>query len=278
MKIPKVLQTVVKDYLGQVIIIYKDGTHIGAKDLNIHDVKNPTEVMEIFVRKLDIIDSQIFQPFTKLQKITGRAPTIKTPNLSKLFYELTKFNCDLSHWDVSAVTDMSWMFYNALSFNGDLTHWNTAFVTDMTHMFWGAKSFQGQGLENWDVGAVTNMNGVFVSAINFNCDLGQWNTSAVTNMAWMFWGATSFQGKGLTQWDVSAVLKMSRMFRKAESFNVDLGRWINLTTSLIIIYYHILWHSTSMLWKTWHVQSQDPPCCYRHYLLESAGFCSPLNT
>ena len=41
--------------------------------------------------------------------------------MSSMFF-LSKFNGDLSEWDVSSVTDMRWMFQNS-KFNGDISQW-----------------------------------------------------------------------------------------------------------------------------------------------------------
>ena len=61
-------------------------------------------------------------------------------NMGRMF-SYTKFNGDLSKWDVSNVRNMGFMFYKAYKFNGDLSKWNVSNVTDMDSMFWNAKSF-----------------------------------------------------------------------------------------------------------------------------------------
>ena len=58
-----------------------------------------------------------------------------------IFYN-SRFNGDISNWDVSQVTDMSHMFAWAAAFNGDISTWNVARVTDMGNMFYSAKSFK----------------------------------------------------------------------------------------------------------------------------------------
>ena len=50
------------------------------------------------------------------------------------------FNCDISKWDISQVTDMSGMFINATSFNQRIGNWNTSRVSDMGGMFHSASS------------------------------------------------------------------------------------------------------------------------------------------
>ena len=48
---------------------------------------------------------------------------------------------DISHWDVSNVTDMSSLFQNATSFNQPLNNWNVSNVKNMGFMFGVAESF-----------------------------------------------------------------------------------------------------------------------------------------
>lgn len=60
------------------------------------------------------------------------------------FREKANFDEDISHWDVSKVTDMEATFKDATSFNGNLSRWNVSNVTCMDDMFEGATSFDQQ--------------------------------------------------------------------------------------------------------------------------------------
>ena len=51
-------------------------------------------------------------------------------------FKYSKFNGDISVWDVGNVTDMSFMF-NHSKFNGDISSWNVENVTDMYSVFDG---------------------------------------------------------------------------------------------------------------------------------------------
>jgi surface protein len=46
----------------------------------------------------------------------------------------SKFNGDISKWDVSKVEKMTRMFYSS-QFNGDISDWDTSNVEDMSFMF-----------------------------------------------------------------------------------------------------------------------------------------------
>ena len=48
----------------------------------------------------------------------------------------SKFNGDISVWNVSKVTNMFEMFYDS-DFNGDISNWNISSDTDTTDMFGG---------------------------------------------------------------------------------------------------------------------------------------------
>ena len=151
------------------------------------------------------------------------------PNLSgvssmeSMFKLASKFDGDLSEWNVSAVTDMRDVFIQASSFNGNVSTWNVSAVTYMNSMFDGASDFNGD-ISSWNVSAVTDMNSMFYTASDFSGDISSWNVSAVTDMRYMFSGASTFNGD-ISSWNVSAVTDMNRMFSGASTFNGDISSW-----------------------------------------------------
>jgi surface protein len=46
-----------------------------------------------------------------------------------MFSGLSKFNQDISSWDVRNVTKMNFMFSSAVSFNQDISNWDVSNVT-----------------------------------------------------------------------------------------------------------------------------------------------------
>merc|ERR1712161_58009 len=68
----------------------------------------------------------------------------------------TKFNGDVSDWDVSNVIDMRKMFKGASRFNDDVSSWDVSSVTNMDGMFNRASEFR-QNLCSWKVEVYENM-------------------------------------------------------------------------------------------------------------------------
>ena len=50
-------------------------------------------------------------------------------------FNSSKFNGDISKWDVSNVSDMSDMF-SVSKFSSDISKWDVSKVTDADNMFW----------------------------------------------------------------------------------------------------------------------------------------------
>ena len=92
--------------------------------------------------------------------------------------------CNLNFIDTKLINDMSFMFYNS-KFNGDISSWNVGNVTNMRYMFNGSK-FNGD-ISNWDVRNVTTMRCMFDSS-KFNGDISNWDVGNVTDMEFMFYG------------------------------------------------------------------------------------------
>lgn len=175
----------------------------------------------------DIVWGNLNLAYSNAENMTYAA--IDNPNLSQvtsmsnMFHGATKFNGDISGWDVSNVTDMSYMFEDAESFNQDIGNWDISNVTSILRMFANAKRFN-QDIGNWDTSKVTEMRGVFSQAEDFNQDIGRWNTSNVRGMHNMFSGAKTFN-QDIGNWDTSKVTQMYSMFLGAKEFNQDISSW-----------------------------------------------------
>lgn len=101
--------------------------------------------------------------------------------------------------------------------------WDVGHVENMVGMFRYAANFNGN-LSKWNVGKVTNMSIMFEGAHAFNGDISRWNVSNVNDMSDMFFGARTFN-QDLSRWDVSSVTNMKNMFAEASLFNSDISGW-----------------------------------------------------
>jgi surface protein len=146
------------------------------------------------------------------------SPTVPAYGRS-MFSGNTAISLNISHWDMSSVTDMKQMFQGAnTSFTQDLS-WNTVNVTTMQQMF---RLSDINSILYFDTKSVTNMINMFNDATSFNKSIN-WNTPVLTNMSYMFDGATSFNSN-LTL-NTTSVTDMSYMFNDTTSFNQDIGSW-----------------------------------------------------
>lgn len=136
------------------------------------------------------------------KELAWKNKTKNISNLNYMFYGASKFNQDVSNWDVSNVIKMRGMFRDASSFNnrGNKLTWNenTDKIEDISEMFWNAISFN-QDISNWNTSEVTNMNNTFNGASKFNQNIGDWNVNKVNNMEQMFMNASKFN-QNLHNW------------------------------------------------------------------------------
>jgi surface protein len=157
--------------------------------------------------------SSMFQSCTSLTGANGFANwTLNTTALvsfASMFNGATKFNGNISNWDVSKVTNTSLMFYQANSFNQNLNSWDVSSVTNAGQMFHEAKAFNGD-ISSWrfttDLTKIISMPSIFRDASSFNQDISGWNVERVNQMQRMFQG-TPFN-QDISEWDISNVTNL----------------------------------------------------------------------
>ena len=162
-----------------------------------------------------------FYRCSNLTSVPNTLPSTIT-NTYATFASASKFNQDISNWNVSNVTNMNGMFSNATEFNQPLNNWSMDNCTDVGGMFLGATSFNSS-LSGWNLSSCVTTDNMFNSAIAFNQNINNW-TLGTTNCYRMFRYATSFN-QPLNNWDVSNVKNMEYMFENATSFNQPLNNW-----------------------------------------------------
>ena len=90
----------------------------------------------------------------------------------------SKFNKDISNWDVSNVTNMERLFMYS-KFNKDISNWNVSNVTNFCATFDGA--IFNKDISQWDVSNATNMTGMFDNA-KFRGDISNWKINPEINI------------------------------------------------------------------------------------------------
>jgi len=144
-------------------------------------------------------------------------------DMDHMFMGCAEFNCDISNWDVSNNTDTSGMFIGCTKFNQPIGKWNMSKTTLIHEMFSECRAFN-QDLSGWDVSNISNFGYLFSGCREFNGDVSTWNTSNATAMNYMFQNCRKFN-QDLSGWNTANVTTMHRMFQAAFVFNSDIGNW-----------------------------------------------------
>ena len=116
--------------------------------------------------------------------------------MENLFYE-SKFDGDISEWNVSNVENMARTFYNSW-FNGDISKWNVSKVKTMYEMF--TSSWFKRDISNWNVSNVESMHGMF-QYTSFNSDISKWNIGKCRDFENMFMNDSLFY-QDLSNWKI----------------------------------------------------------------------------
>ena len=111
-------------------------------------------------------------------------PKTKCELVEIIMNRISKYGdgCDLNDIDVSLITDMSYLFFKS-KFNGNISKWNVSNATDMSCMF--LCSFFDQPIGDWDVSKVKNMRSMFYES-DFNQDISKWQINKDCNTKGMF--------------------------------------------------------------------------------------------
>ena len=197
----------------------------------IEEVLNPTEKSEkVVARDLEHLRALIYERI-KDQGFKANLNDIDTSNItdmSQLFastygsdggynlrwllgdstdaIDFSRFDGDISQWDVSNVKKM-WAMFKGSEFNGDISQWDVSNVENMTFMFYNSK-FNGD-ISKWNVSKVVDMDKMFLGS-EFNGDISKWDVSSVETMAQMF--QDSKFNRDISKWDISKARYTDEMF------------------------------------------------------------------
>ena len=162
-------KVVAKDLEHLRALIYERIKDQGFKaDLNDIDTSNITDMSQLF---------------SAVYKSNGEYDLLSTIGRPSDGIDFSRFDGDISQWDVSNVEKM-WATFAGSEFNGDISKWDVSKVRNMGSMFEGS---------------------------SFNGDVSSWNVSNLVNAYYMFYGS-NFRGD-VSKWDVSNVKDMTDMFR-----------------------------------------------------------------
>ena len=145
----------------------------------------------------------------------------------------TSFKGTLNNWDTSSVTTMEDMFYLSDGFNQNISHFNLSNVTNLSRMMSGStnKAFNNGDesggssipLTIWTAPLCTNFTQMFANCSNFNQDISNLvntSTTSIVSMQGMLQQCSKFN-KNVGNWDVSNVIRMDGLFRTCLQFNND---------------------------------------------------------
>jgi surface protein len=195
MMLPNDLQNIVTEYITDCCI---DGIFLNSGEVSDYlkscKGNGKRKGRHIIVYKTLIL-SDIKLPHLIDIKYEYKGNVILKDDVSLMFSD-SKFNGDISHWDVLNVKCMSYMFENSY-FNGDISKWDVSNVEQMEHMF--SDSQFNNDISKWDVSNVKNMSFMFSGSI-FNNDISAWNTNNVKFMSFMFY-VSQFNGD-ISSWEV----------------------------------------------------------------------------
>lgn len=147
-----------------------------------------------------------------------------------LFYNCSSLTeLDLSHLDISNMTDMKYMFYSCRGLTTlDVSNWKTSKVTNMNNMFGFISSLKTLDVAHFDTSNVTNMGSMFYYCANLtSLDVSNWDTSNVTNMGDMFGNCPKLTSIiGIENFNISKVTDIGGMFKYCDSLtSLDCSSW-----------------------------------------------------
>lgn len=107
-------------------------------------------------------------------------------------------------------------------------------VRSLQDMFRSNYALKGEAANwNWNTSTIESMGNMFMSASQFDQNIGSWDTGNLTRAGHMFTDATVFNNGGdpsIANWNMSKIQYTDSMFERATSFNQPIGKW-NMTSA-----------------------------------------------
>lgn len=142
-----------------------------------------------------------------------------TTSLANFFQTSDNFagGGNIENWDVSNVTNFFHCF-GGTKFNADISSWNMSSATYTADMFRAANQFN-QDISSWSVQNVTSMIGMFYLANQFNQNLSSWELDSVTDLRFIFGSS----GMSTANYTDTIVGWANYVFTNGAPFNVNMG-------------------------------------------------------
>ncbi|MCC4324316.1 BspA family leucine-rich repeat surface protein [Limosilactobacillus reuteri] len=210
---------------------------LASNNLNNTFQKNTT-LTDLDANSLDtssVISMQsTFEGASNLSALTGISDwnVQKVTNMTRIFNQVTKVPdlSPLSNWKTDSLQNLNTAFANNSFTNlQGLENWNVSHVTDMNSTFMGDTILNDlNALVKWDISNVTNLSMMFNRDSNLVTLTGleNWNTSKVTNLNATFANEGSLvDASAIANWNTSNVTNMSVLFAGSNAQYVDFSNW-----------------------------------------------------
>ncbi|MDK8117021.1 MBG domain-containing protein [Limosilactobacillus reuteri] len=175
-----------------------------------------------------------FENASNISSLTGISDwdVQKVTNMTRIFNQVTKVPdlSPLSNWKTGSLQNLNTAFANNSFTNlQGLENWNVSHVTDMNSTFMGDTILNDlNALVKWDISNVTNLSMMFNRDSNLVTLTGleNWNTSKVTNLNATFANEGSLvDASAIANWNTSNVTNMSVLFAGSNAQYVDFSNW-----------------------------------------------------
>ena len=145
-----------------------------------------------------------------------------------MFFDYDGELLDLSHWDVSKITEFDYMFYGCKNLKSlDLTGWDTSSCSLFHNMFSYCKSLRSLELSSWDVSKCEDFSSMFCNCCSLEfLDVSCWCVDNASSFFKMFYGCKKLHSLDLSSWNVSRCKDFTAMFSTCHNLeSLNLSNW-----------------------------------------------------
>ena len=186
---------------------------------------------KLVIKKGSTIEIYFSSPLNSLEKFFDAEIDINMKNAILI---------DLSHFDMSLVTNMNNLFSNCVSLKKIyLPEKEIKLKDQMIQIFYECNSLESIDLSYFDTSTVTDMSKLFYNCNSIkNLDLSSFNTNSAINMSEMFYGCTSLNILEITNFNMEKLKENKNMFEGLDNllyiniYDVK-NTYLNITNSVL---------------------------------------------